>query len=441
MKWSPVQSLFKSDAEEAPRAQRVPPVPLRRQEPNITDIIVGSVIRFSESCPMPELRGKRAQVQNIRNYHFGDDVIASFRLKIGQNLAFSFSVAEDAQGKFLAISRQLSSMEQDHWFGRDALSFFTEPSTAKTLRCKADLQNEGSWAAERYVKSVDWVEGHLSDGRAQTPFRYNLLLSDDGAKALEVEHYVMIEKNKIYVTVYRPMRDIAEILDPAEVPEQPVSNPSTGPKLTITEPTPKVAARVPLNGHAPVVEDEDFFDAPAVEARPQAKEEMPLPPQFVAAYPSVMQYANAAVKPKPDFRRSTDPSEDIHITPTRHAAQPAMAEQEAAPLPSFLLAREHNYLSFDAVIPPETERVRCGLLAAKHLIDTALTRGVRVRDVMRDMVGLDSMMAEEVVFEMPLSDQDYRKLAMRYKMRPDHRDEIRARLQRELRSKLLGESE
>jgi hypothetical protein len=109
-------------------------------------------------------------------------------------------------------------------------------------------------------------------------------------------------------------------------------------------------------------------------------------------------------------------------------------------LPAFLTRNGEDYLSLDEVIPPEGERVRVSLHAARALIDAALDRKARVRDILRDMVGLDSALSEEVIFELPLSDSDYRTLAMRYRLRPDHRDEIRAKLQEELREKLAIKS-
>jgi hypothetical protein len=108
------------------------------------------------------------------------------------------------------------------------------------------------------------------------------------------------------------------------------------------------------------------------------------------------------------------------------------------PLPSFLTARENSYLSLDEVFPPEPDRVRCDLRSAKVMIDMALTRGVRVRDVLRELIGLDSMMSDEVMFDLPLSDDDFRRLAQRYRLRADNRDEIRRRLQEELSQRLIG---
>lgn len=375
--WSPVEKLLKSPRDAAPTTAAPVVVPLRKGGLAFSDIIEGSLLTFSPACPLPPLTGQTARVEKIRQYGFGEETITTFRLSVGKQGTYSFSVAEDDQGQYLAVSRLLSAAEQDQFFGSDALSFFTEPSSAKTIRCKADLAREGAWAADRYIKSVDWLEGMVSEGKLQLGFRYNLLLNDTGEKALEIEHYPTLKKNQVYLTVYRPVGDILRIAEPSEVPPPP---------------SPMVLTEV------------------------------------------------VTEKPRPDFRRASDASSTIHIPSTaKPTLTPVKQPEETPPLPSFLLSREHHYLSLDAVIPPETERVRCGLMTAKELIETALTRGVRVRDVMREVVGLESMLSEEVVFEMPLSDEDYRKLAMRYKIRPDHREEIRARLQQELRNKLLGE--
>ena len=402
--WPPVQKLWKASPTEPVPNGKIPAVPLRNHSIVFSDIMVGSIVTFAADCPLPPLSGQHARVEKIRTYRFGGEDITSFRLSVNQHKQFLFSVAEDIQGQYLAISRELDPLEQDQWFGTDALGFFMEPSTAKTIRCKIDLNEEGAWAAARYAKSVDWVEGRIVDGRQQTPLHYNLLVNDTGEKSLEIEHYDNLGANKVYVTVYRPVEDIIRISEPSEIPAAPQA-------IKAVDSYPAATQATKIN-----------------EIRPELKT---VEEKIVNALT-----ANDLVKPKPDFRRATDEAAPIHVSPT--FAAPVPSNEVTPPLPSFLLSREHNYLSLDAVIAPEAERVRCGLLAAKTMIDSALQRGVRVRDVMRELVGLESMLSEEVIFEMPLSDVDYRALAQRYKLRPDHRDEIRARLQRELRAKLLG---
>lgn len=408
--WTPVEKLLKTKRADE-QAPSVPPVvvPLRKSGPDFSSITEGSVISFSDQCPLPQLRGQSARIEKLRQYQFGADAVRTFRLAIGKHPTFSFSIAEDDQGQYLAISRLLSPTEQDQWFGNDALSFFTEPSTAKTIRCKADLAKEGAWAAERYVKSVDWLQGAVSEGKLELSFFYNLLVNESGEKALEIEHYPTLKKNQVYLTVYRPIEDILHIREAS----QPVPTPAATPA-----PAPTPSAAPPVT--TPVSKSAVPADEPVV-----------LTELLTEPTPRI---------PRGDFRRTSDPAAPIHVAAT-HAPIEAITPKQldnTPPLPSFLLSREHNYLSLDAVIPPESERVRLGLMTAKQLIETALLRGVRVRDILREQLGLESMLSEEVIFELPLSDTDYRVLAMRYKMRPDHRDQIRARMQQELRNKLLG---
>ncbi len=359
-----------------------PAVPLRRTTLPLHLLKVGNAVMFAESCPLPQLRARKCAVRSVRTCRFGNELVKSYQLIVEGAEEFSLAIAEDVDGHYLAISRQLDEKEQDAWFGRDALSFFTEPSTAKTIRCKIDRVIEAAWAGERYAKIVDWVPGALvGAGKAESAFHYNLLVNDTGEKALEIEHYDLVDHTNMYVTVYRPIEDI----------------------LTIAEAIPNIPAPQ-VNRRAPEPEPE-----PVV----------------------------TRIPPRPDFRRASE--EAIHIAPTAVAMPEPVATRNEAPLPSFLMSRENEqYISLDEVIPPEPERVRCSTRAAKALIDVSLERGVRVRDVLRDLLGLESAMSEEVIFELPLTEKDYRVLAQRYKIRVDHRDEIRTRLQEELRRKLFS---
>jgi hypothetical protein len=402
----------------------IPAVPLRKATLSLDKLKIGQEVMFAESCTLPQLRANKAMIVGIRRYRFGRDEMQSFQLSTGSHDRFWLAVAEDEEGHYLALSRELDPAQQEQWFGRDALSFFTEESTAKTIRCKADRLIEGAWAAERYIKSVDWIEGRLlGEGRLEQPFHYNLLVNETGEKALEIEHFDGSGKNHICVTVYRPVDDILTISESNSTPK----------------PAPAPAATPEPERHSSGA----IFRQPPLKAEPvleSPKETLEEPPLFLAPGESKPGTAGN-LRQRPDFRRiSQEAAEEIHITaPTVEALQEEPQATPSAPLPSFLTdRRETAYLSLDEVIPPEPERVRCGILAAKALIDVALERKVRVRDVLRELLGLDSALSEEVIFELPLSEKDFRTLAQRYKLRADHREEIRARLQEELRKKLLS---
>lgn len=381
--WFQVQKILGGAEREDDRSP--PVIPLRKFGLGLDDIAVGKTIRFSKACPLKPLSGASATVIATRYYRFGDDAVKTHVLKLGNSTQFSLTVAKDEEGQYLALSRLLNVDEQDTWFGHDALSFFTEASSAKSIRCKADPAIEGAWAAGRYSKNVDWVEGSISQtegAHLRHSIHYSLLVNEAGDQALEIEHEDASGENRFYVTVYRPITDVSavEIIRDAEI--------------------------------AANDDEPQLFKEPAIDSTP-------------------------GNKVKPGFRQLEEAlSEEIHIErtpPTLEIEEPA----QAAELPSFLVPPQDHYLSMDQVIPPESEKVRVSMAAAGNLIFIAQQKNVRVRDVLRDIIGLPSALSEEVIFEMPLSDDDYRTLAMRYKLRPDHRVEIRSRLEEELRHKLV----
>ena len=366
----------------------------------LTSIEVGQAVRFSAACPLAPLTGSMAYVLAVRNYRFGADVLQNFQLQVGRSKHYFLTIAQDEQGQYLSLSRALSEEEQDRWFGRDALGFFTEPSSAKSIRCKVDMGVEGDWAAPRYSKTVDWIEGSVTQaggGRNARGFHYNLLVSEAGDKALEIEHDDASGENRVFATIYRPIQDIAAIEEVTSIPDVVVAA-ASAPAAPLPE-MPLSVGNVPL-----------FKDYPALSSPP---------------------------KQRPDFRRQDEVAPaQIHI-PRMISTEVEIEEED---LPSFLIAREilgeDNVLTLDEVLAPEPERVRVGLKAARTLIERAMVRQSSVRDVLREMVGLEAEAKEEVIFELPLTDADYRQLGMRFKLRPDHRAEIRARLEDELRRQL-----
>lgn len=361
---------------------------------------VGKLIHFSAQCPLSPLTGAQATIIAVRQYRFGNDVLENFQLQIGAYKHFFLTVAEDSQGQYLGLSRALSAAEQDRWFGRDALSFFTEPSTAKTIRCKVDRAVEGDWAAERYVKTVDWIEGFVSaanSGKAVRALHYNLLVNESGTHAVEIERDDESGETRVFVTVYRPVEDIARVSD---------ATPARAPAAA--------GASRPL---------------PFAVNEPQETGE---PPLFLETLPPT------SPKQRPDFRRvAPDEPPQIRITRTAEKSALAASAPEDAALPSFLTARDGNYMALDTAHAHEPERLRLGLRAARNLIERALSRNVRVRDVLREALGLDSALSDEVSFEFPLSPEDYQLLAARYRLRAEERAEIRARLEEELRALML----
>ncbi|MFZ4125779.1 MAG: hypothetical protein ACOYJ2_06900 [Rickettsiales bacterium] len=375
----------------------------------LTKLETGSALEFAADTLIPELRGKKASIQAVRTYRFGETTTVSYILTVDAVDSLILTVAQDDQGFYLGMSRELSPEQQHQWFDRDALSFFTEPSSAKTLKTKVTDVQFPNWVAPKYVKTIEFMEGTLTQGRLSTSdaarktqnIQYSLLVNDAGDKAVEIEVYPELKTHRVYVTVYRPAEDVKLLSQP--IPMIPA--PNAVPKTAVKAPQQTIAPE-PVAVIAPVT---------------PKQEEKPVPH-------------------KPDFRRLNMAD---HAPVIKRPAAVKMIDEEvdAAPVPAFLTAEpkpvtRSKYLTLDEVLPPEIERVRCDMATAKLLIDTSMKRGVRVRDILRMMTGLQAPAHDEVLFEMPLSDEDYKQLAQRYQLKPDMRAEIRSRMMDELQKKL-----
>ncbi|MBN8543097.1 MAG: hypothetical protein J0M34_02410 [Alphaproteobacteria bacterium] len=376
----------------------------------LTKLETGSALEFSNDTLIPELRGKKASIQAVRTYRFGETTTVSYILTVDAVDSLILTIAQDDQGYYLGMSRELSPEEQHQWFDRDALSFFTELSSAKTLKAKVTDAQFPNWVAPKYVKTIEFMDGTLTQGRLSTSdaarktqnIQYSLLVNDAGDKAVEIEVYPELKTHRVYVTVYRPAEDIKLLSQPIPMIPAPTTS----------------APKVPVKAIEPAAAPKTVV-TPA--PKPVAQEEKPTPQ-------------------RPDFRR-LNMADHAPVIKRPAAVKVIDEDLEASPVPAFLTAEpkpvtRSKYLTLDEVLPPEIERVRCDMATAKLLIDTSMKRGVRVRDILRMMTGLQAPAHDEVLFEMPLSDEDYKQLAQRYQLKPDMRAEIRSRMMDELQKKL-----
>lgn len=370
-----------------------------------------ALITFAPSIPIRDLAGQEARVVSVRSYRFGPDNTVSYSLSVNGTFGYHLTAVRDDQGIYLGISRELPQREWAEWFDMDALDFFLTPSSARILKLLPNARVSQEWSAPRYNKVLEAVKGELHDGipgpddvvHAQA-VEYTLLASDSGEKAIEIERLTEKQTSRLYATIYRPQEDIIAIEMAGDAAEAEEPLPAVMPEVTVI-----VAPSVP-------------------EPEPASAEEAMAP--------------LAALEPKqgarPDFRRLSPVP-----TPATAEVMELKIEDEVPALPSFLLEpktaekEKKRYLSLDEVIAPEPERLRCDMLTAKALILEASARAIPVREVVRDLLGLPLQVKEDVMFDLPLSEPDYKELAMRYQLKASHKQEIRERLAEELRQKML----
>lgn len=376
---------------------------------SLRSIALGSRIVFASGMPIQALSGAEAKVVAERAYHFGADVTRTYTLRAAGSAIYHLTIAEDAQGMYLGIARELPRSEWGDWFDLDALDFFVTPSSARTLKLLADARAPVAWSAKRYQKMIDALDGELKESEpgnaAQRSQRitYSLLASEEGDKAIEIERLHDRDMVRLYATLYRPQEDIIDVLQAQDVPEEP----------------PLFLAPKELDGFDP--EPQLLKISDALKAAERAMhDDIPQIPSF-----SPKQGA------RPDFRRVTVKKEGRDVIP------------EPLPLPSFLLEPQTivkisapEELTFADVMAPETTQLRCDMSTARALIEHSARRNVTVKDTVRGMLGLSVDVRDEVIFEVPLTDEDYKELAMRYQMKASRREDIQARMIQEIRARV-----
>lgn len=412
--WKRVSSWFQTQAVAQPEL------------PRILNFEVGDTIAFTQEASIPELRGQRASIVRKRIYQFADDTIQTYVIKSERGQDYGFSITEDDHIGYLSVSRELSTAERRAWFDPDALSFFLEKTTAQTLRCRAKSPPDAPWAAERYTKSVDLIPGVISEpgkrGGGPFNFTYSMLLDAASERAIEIEQYTEHGIIRMFATVFMPISTLSTELHPALRHEPAVSKPAPAPQeeppLFLED-----AAPIEADTHvhsAQIIPLHDAFAALTHELQAMEDDEVDDVPLFAEEPPKKIF--------KNDFRR-------LDVREADRA--PAWDSVDNTPVPDFLLkprdeAGDKPDQLFKKIFEPKHNQIACDNESAELLENEAKRHGVSVQEMIRTVVGLTQQEPATTMIDLPLSEDDYKALAMRYQIRPDKKDEIRKRMSEEL---------
>lgn len=435
----------------------------------LLSLTTGMTLHFSPTIAIAMLADKYARILSVRRYQFGSDVNYTYTLQIENILRFYLTVAKDEQGVYIGLSRELPKTEWTDWFDKDALDFFLTPTSARTLKLHKNAVAPLEWSAERYSKVIDGLQGDVAEtksARPDQPFRseklhYTLLVNEGGDRAIEIELLPEKKLTRLFSTLYRPASDIVAVYAQDDEMTQHLTSAKilTYPSIHQSFEQHAVAFSKPESNRFEQAAASQYprFSAAheansspieALDFDPNHKKvesnETSLPAfmsssatdshkQVLTAEKTDLDSQKPPAKIKPDFRRR---SVDFGAMD--------MSKVSTLPLPSFLLTPKSQELKtsngakrlVSLTEQRHLEQLRCDKVTAKTLLDEAVRRSMGVRDVVREMLGLNFQMPDEVVFDIALSDDDYKTLAARYQIAPSNREEIRTRMLDELSGRI-----
>lgn len=434
----------------------------------LLSLTTGMTLHFSSTIAIAMLANKYARIVSVSRYQFGADMNYTYTLQVENILRFYLTVAQDEQGVYIGLSRELPKTEWTDWFDKDALDFFLTPTSARTLKLHKNALAPLEWSAERYSKVIDALQGEVAktkSARPDQPFRseklhYTLLVNEGGDRAIEIEFLPEKKLTRLFSTLYRPASDIVAVyaqddeitqhLPSAKILAYPSIHQSLEQQSELSKQNlgrskqgevtkyPRFSAAHEVNS-SPI----EPLDSEPNHKKEEANEKSL--PTFMSASTADnnmqplttektdLDSQKPPAKIKPDFRRR---SVDFGAMD--------MSKVSTLPLPSFLLTPKSQELKksnsakrlVTLTEQRHSEQLRCDKVTAKTLLDEAVRRSMGVCDVVREMLGLNFQMPDEVVFDIALSDDDYKTLAARYQIAPSNREEIRTRMLHELSGRI-----
>ncbi len=345
----------------------------------------GSDIRFGY-MPQADTSGKELNVSSTQKYDFGHSRFISHILKneLDEVVCYIIIAKNNGNGRYLAISRHLTSDELFTICSEDDVALFKKPEKLNLLFVREHSRGLNGWLTMRYNAQISGVRGTKTVDGVDKIFDYSLLVSEDNEKAIEIELYPDGQCD-VYVTVYRPISDIVNIVNPVVKPK-----PIKKPVIKKVE-TPKKEPKVSLK------DDEKLANKLLDE--PQLTKENNL-----------------------EIREVTSKIEDVLDKKVNVSDESLSVAKDEVELHVFKKTKPIENEVFDG------QTLSCDMKIAAKILDEAVRNDMRLSDVVKRVLGLEIATSERISFELPLSDEDYAKLAARYSLHPNNKKAIVERI-------------
>ena len=412
----------------------------------------GSRISFGNT-PQADISGESLYVSGQYIYDFEEMSFDAYTLSREKRLnghappcVCHLIVAGGQEYKpYLALSRQLSQDDIERLFTSEDATLIKQNGNIRTIYARSHTPGLKDWITLKYHRQIHAINGKRRDlmhDTAAEVFDYSLFVSPDNQKAIEIEYHPT-QGARVYVTIYRQMADIVDVVLAEARPELYLT-----PKKPIvaeaSPPTEPHTADTPATPHAPqktameVLTKDQAFNLihealNQMEQELQSEEKAPkTDPAPVIKIPEAhIPEAKALETKAPELKVSEIKVSEIKVSETKNNEtndiQQSILQETPATSPILSASTTEPTVLEDA---PCT--VECDLHVAARIIDEALRNDMTLEVVMRKILGLPISSTETVQFPIPLHEQDYVTLAERYGLKPTAYDAIRAQMASEL---------
>lgn len=391
----------------------------RRLRGSIDKISEGDRI-FFRNIAQPEISNKECVIGAPVIYHFASTQLTSFPLfDLEFNVLCHMIVAKvKGASPYLALSKKVNPLHYKNLCADDDFKNLEEGYYPKNLYVRKHGANMHDWMHFHYNCSIKDANGTkiFSENDVKN-FSYSLYVAKDEHKALEFERYPN-GRFSMYATVFVPLKHVQEIkhVRASSLPpsftnrlregEEVVSDELLEPKMTLE----------------PITDTDD---------KAQEKPELESPEDNSSAQifslPNMRNITTANALPTATFIQPTDA-----LSAAMQNAQTVHAKKEKTSIIEPLEPSKPTISSDTKTSIP------CNLHIASKLIDEALRNDMRVADVVRKVLGLDSIVKDHLHFDLQLSDRDYAVLAKRFDINEHDKDTLHRLIMEEV-SDFVGE--
>ncbi len=362
----------------------------RKLRGSVEKISAGDRI-FFRTVEQPEISNKECVVGAPVIYHFASTQLTSFPLfDLEFNLLCHMIVAKvKGANPYLALSKKVNPVHYKNLCTDDDFQQLVQAKYPDHLYVRKHGANMQNWMHFHYSCSIKDATGTkiFSENDVKS-FSYSLYVAKDEHKALELERYPNGHFS-MYATVFVPLKYVQEIKHVRTSSLSPTfSSRLKVPKDVFVDelPEPKIPSEPTLDSTKELLNDTlqkepDENSSAQIFSLPSARNVM-----ISGALPTatMMQPTDALST----AMQQADKKEQAQQVQPAAATTPAAQEKKTA--------------------------MPCNLHMASKLIDEAIRNEMRVTDVIRKALGLETVVKDHIHFDLQLSNRDYEVLADRF---------------------------